>query len=143
MNAMKLLITLLFALLLNVSNAQDSLSNYTNQREIAYDNGQSISDSDRNFCSKNGEVLPALVSEKRDISITYTFETFRNINERNQSHILDRIKSITPKLIAISNQDKKIIASFSLNVTEGELNEFFRLFGYDGYKVMIKQSNDN
>lgn len=120
-------------------SAQNSVQDYISQREINYMNGQSISDSDFDFSSNNGEILKALIQVKQTPQTTYIFETFRNINDNNKAHVLERIYNVTPNLIGITNYGKVITATFNDNITEGQLNDFFKLFGFSGYKIMKEE----
>lgn len=119
--------------------AQNTHADYSTLRETLFIQGQSISHSDESFSSLNGEVLPALVRLTTSQYKTFIFETFRNINTNNQEHVLERIKNSIPELMGISCNGKTITASFRQDITEEQLNDFFKLFGFSGYKIMIEE----
>lgn len=139
---MKTLYIIVLTLFVNVLAAQNSLQDYTVQREETYFNDQSISDSDRLFSQEYGEILPALVNYSLDPitgNQTYVFETFRNINDRNQEHILNRIKGLFPSIIGLSNQEHTLTVVFASDARHEKVEEFFQLFGFSGIKIMIEQ----
>lgn len=118
-------------------SAQDNLSAYNSERENLYLQGQDITEKDKLFSSEHGEILPALV--KKEITanlLLFTFSTHRTINSSNEQRVQDRLKQAVPSIVAISNTGNIINVSFNVSATEQELNAFFKLTGFDGYKIM-------
>jgi|GEM_PF-3608573 len=120
--------------------AQGNSSTYNSERESLYLQGQDIAEKDKIFSLEHGEILPALV--KKEISeniLVFTFSTHRNINPSNEQRVLDRLKQSVPSVIAVSNTGNRITVSFNPAATQQELNTFFRLTGFDGYKIMSEK----